>query len=79
MRVYPNDLDDIYLQGGVRVPAFLHGPPLAQAGNPSQRFFVCSIFQFTRNSQFPDSTFHFPAQFSIFPPGNPESPPSTQI
>ena len=59
MRVYPNDLDDIYLQGGVRVPAFLHGPPLAQAGNPSQRFFVCSIFQFTRNSQFPDSTFIF--------------------
>ena len=31
MRVNPNDLDDIYLQGGVRVPAFLHGPPLAQA------------------------------------------------
>ena len=31
MRVYPNDLNDIYLQGGVRVPAFLHGPPLAQA------------------------------------------------
>ena len=85
MRVYPNDLDDIYLQGGVRVPAFVHGPPLAQAGNPSQRFFVCSIFQFTRNSQFPDSTFifrpnyHFHAEFPIFPPGNPESPPSTQI
>ena len=66
MRVYPIDLDEIYLQGGVRVPAFLHGPPLAQAtGNLPQRLFVCSIFHFTPNSQFPDSTFHFHAQFSI--------------
>ena len=78
MRVYPNDLDDIYLQGGVRVPAFLHGPPLAQATFLKDFLFV----QFSISRPIISSltqTFYFHAQFSISPPGNPESPPSTQI
>ena len=70
MRVDPNDLDDIYLQGGVRVPAFLHGLPLAQATFLEDFLFVqFSISRPIISSQ--TQTFHFHAQFSIFPPRQP--------
>ena len=65
MRVNPNDLDDIYLQGGVRVPAFLHGPPLAQATLHKDFLFVqFSISRPIISSQTQLSIFTLSFQFS---------------